>query len=125
MRYLSAEDIIRINEKVVGSQSTLRDLNRLESAAHRPRQSLFGEDAYPTLMQKAAALLHSLVLNHPFVDGNKRTATIAIEIFLSSNGRAPRWNPAEALEFIIETAQGLHGPDEIADWLDANTEPAK
>lgn len=121
MRYLAVEDIIRINESVLKSRSLVRDRNMLEAAVERPRQSVFGKDAYPTLTEKAAALLHSLILNHPFVDGNKRTATVALIIFLQINGRAPGWNPAEALEYIIEIAQGLHSPAQIAGWLDSNT----
>ncbi len=123
MRYLSVDDVIHLNRRIVGAGSRLRDRNMLESAIERPKQTVFGEDAYPTLTAKAAALFHSLVLNHPFMDGNKRTATVAVGDFLKANGRTPRWNHTAALTFIIETAQGLHGPAEIADWLEANTEP--
>lgn len=125
MRYLSVDEVIYINQDIVGAGSQVRDRNMLEAATERPKQSVFGEDAYPTVILKAAALFHSLVLNHPFMDGNKRTATLALDTFLTYNGRTPRWNPAEALEFIIETAQGLHSPAEIADWLEANTKPGK
>jgi death-on-curing protein len=81
--YLSVEQVIRINAKVQKEEALIHDRNMLESAVACPMMSAFGEDAYPTIIEKAAALLHSLVLNHPFVDGNKRTGTIA---FLHLNG---------------------------------------
>jgi len=62
-----------------------RDINLLESAVGRPFQSAFGEDAYPTILEKAIALFHSLNSNHPFHDGNKRTAIIALDDFLVAN----------------------------------------
>ncbi|MEP7293280.1 MAG: type II toxin-antitoxin system death-on-curing family toxin, partial [Chloroflexota bacterium] len=118
MRYLTVEEIIRINVKILGTKDALRDRRLLESAVARPEASAFGEDAYPTLTEKAAALMHSLVLNHTFVDGNKRTATIALMIFLRLNGLRIVWEQAEALEFITEIAEGKHGVPEIAQWLD-------
>jgi death-on-curing family protein len=63
-----------------------RDRGMIESAAGRPFHSAFGQDAYPTVVQKAAALFHSLIANHPFHDGNKRTAVLAFGIFLVANG---------------------------------------
>ena len=63
-----------------------RDISLLESAVSRPFQTVFGEDAYPTILEKAVALFHSLVSNHPFHDGNKRTAVSALYIFLLANG---------------------------------------
>jgi death-on-curing protein len=84
--YLEADEIASINGKVLGGNIALRDRGLLESAVMRPQASAFGEDAYPTLAEKGAALLHSLALNHPFVDGNKRTATLAMLTFLELNG---------------------------------------
>lgn len=63
-----------------------RDLNLLESAVSRPFQTVFGRDAYPTILEKGVALFHSLVSNHPFHDGNKRTAVIALYAFFLANG---------------------------------------
>jgi death-on-curing protein len=123
MQYLTVEDIIEINEEILGGAPALRDLGMLESAVMRPQASAFGEDAYPTLMEKAGALMHSLVLNHPFVDGNKRTATIALVDFLEINGFRVIWQRIEALEFITEIAQSKHNVAEIATWLNTNTKP--
>lgn len=125
MKYLSFEDLIDINAEILGGSSALRDAGLLESAAARPMASAFGEDAYPTLLEKAAALLHSLVLNHPFVDGNKRTATIALITFLAENNLKVTWDRAEALEFIIAVAEGKHDVSAIAAWLAANTAPGE
>jgi death-on-curing protein len=72
MRYLTVEEVLEINSEVMGGGHALRDLGLLESAVARPQASAFGIDAYPDLASKAAALLHSLVLNHAFVDGNNR-----------------------------------------------------
>jgi death-on-curing protein len=121
--YLEADEIIGINRKVLGGSAALRDRGLLESAAARPQASAFGEDAYPTLAEKAAALLHSLARNHPFVDGNKRTATLATIAFLELNQIRVKWNREEALEFIVAVAEGKHDVPAIARWLEANTEP--
>jgi len=79
VRYLTVEEVLEINAEVMGGKHTLRDRGLLESAVARPQASAFGVDAYPDLASKAAALLHSLILNHAFVDGNKRTAVLSTE----------------------------------------------
>jgi len=85
INYLTAEDVFAIARIAIGSTPHLRDAGLLDSACHRPAASAFGEDAYPTLLLKAAALLHSLTANHPFIDGNKRTAWLATVVFLRDN----------------------------------------
>jgi death-on-curing protein len=84
--YLTAEDVFAIARIAIGTTPHLRDAGLLDSACHRPAASAFGDDAYPTLLLKAAALLHSLTANHPFIDGNKRTAWLATVVFLRDNG---------------------------------------
>jgi len=84
--YLTAEDVVNIARIGLGSEPQLRDAGLLDSACHRPASSAFGDDAYPTLILKASALLHSLTVNHPFIDGNKRTAWLAAVVFLRDNG---------------------------------------
>lgn len=103
-RYLTIDEILVINEEILGGEARLRDRGLLESAVARPMASAFGDDVYPSLFEKAAALLDSLSRNHPFVDGNKRTATIALDQFLKKNRWLPKWNPAEALQFILAVA---------------------
>jgi len=121
-KYLTTKRVKRINQLIKGESSVVRDFSSLDSAVARPQASAFGEDAYPTVLEKAAAMFHSLVLNHPFVDGNKRTATVALIRFLRENGFNPRWNTEEAMEFIIEVAEGKHNVPAIVAWLSANTE---
>ncbi|MER6137482.1 type II toxin-antitoxin system death-on-curing family toxin [Streptomyces sp. NPDC001815] len=84
--YLSAEDVLGIAGLAVDDQQVVvRDVGLLESAVHRPSASMFGQEAYTDLFDKAAALLQSLAVNHPFVDGNKRTAWISCVVFLALN----------------------------------------
>jgi death-on-curing protein len=104
VRYLTVEEVLEINTEVMGGRHALRDRGLLESAVARPQASAFGADAYPDLASKAAALLHSLVLNHPFVDGNKRTAVLATLVFLDLNGYVVCWDRQEALEFVLRLA---------------------
>jgi death on curing protein len=85
MEYLTVEDLLVIVEETVG-RAAVRDLGLLDSAAHRPRASAFGEDAYPALHDKAAALLEEIVRNHALVDGNKRLAWAAAVVFYDLNG---------------------------------------
>ena len=86
MIYLDLEDLLRIAARVVGDEVQVRDAGLLESAAHRPRTTVFGADAYPDVHDKAAALLHSVVSNHALVDGNKRLGLAAVIAFLGLNG---------------------------------------
>lgn len=122
-RYLNIVELILINEELIGKRAQVRDVDLLEAAAQRPMTSAFGADAYATIPEKAAALFHSLARNHPFVDGNKRTATIAAIMFLRLNAYRVTWDAAQALEFIVEAAQGQHDARAVADWLAANCEP--
>jgi death-on-curing protein len=101
----------------------VRDRHLLRSAAKRPMLHYFGEDAYPTLLDKAAALLHSLAAHHLFYDGNKRTAARVTAVFLRQNGLEPTWDAADAYQFILEVAQNQHDVPEIARWLETNTRP--
>jgi death on curing protein len=105
MRYLTVEEVLQINAQLMGGRHVLRDRGLLESAVARPQASALEVDAYPDLVTKAAALLHSLVLNHPFVDGNKRTAVLATLVFLDLNGYLIQWDQDEALDFVLRLAQ--------------------
>jgi len=86
MRYLTVTEVLEIHAEVLDGHPALRDRRLLESAVARPQASAFGRDAYPDIVSKAAGLLHSLVLNHPFLDGNKRTAVLAMLVFVDMNG---------------------------------------
>lgn len=108
--------------KRFGGSEGLRDLELLESAAGRPVAIFDGEDLYPGVFDKAAALLQSLLKNHPFVDGNKRTALTAAGIFLQLNG----WkliNPhQEEVDFALKVDNGKLTVAEIAAWLKQHAE---
>ena len=85
--FLDLDDLLDITSQAVGGDVVVGDYGLLESALARPRASVFGQDAYPHLHLKAAALLHSLSRNHPLVDGNKRLAWTACRTFLAINGQ--------------------------------------
>ncbi|MFG2769434.1 type II toxin-antitoxin system death-on-curing family toxin [Streptomyces sp. NPDC048350] len=105
--YLSAEDVLVIAEYAVDDQNVVvRDAGLLESAVHRPSAAMFGEEAYPDLIDKAAALLQSLAINRPFVDGNKRTAWLSCVTFLAMNGVQLRPNIDAAERLVIAVATG-------------------
>jgi len=106
MRYLTVAEVLEIHAEVMGGHAALRDLGLLESAVVRPQASAFGRDAYPDVVSKAAALLPSLVLNHPFLDGNKRTAVLATLVFADLNGYQLCWDQNEALDFMLRLADG-------------------
>ena len=86
VEYLDAEDLIELARGLLGDPPPIRDVGLLGSAAARPQTTVFGEDAYPDIWTKAAALLQSLVKNHPLVDGNKRLGWLATGVFLEING---------------------------------------
>jgi len=106
MIFLSVEDLLRIADRVVDGEVGVRDLGLLEAAAARPRTSLFGEDAYPTMHAKAAALLHSVVNNHALVDGNKRLGLAGVIAFLGLNGWVLTLTNDEAYDLVISVADG-------------------
>lgn len=125
MIFLDVEDLLYVAERATGMPVEARDLGLLESAAVRPRASAFGADAYPTLHDKAAALLHSIVRNHALVDGNKRLGLAAVISFYGLNGRRLTMTNAEAYDFVMRVAAGhLDDVGEIAQQLEASSRQA-
>ncbi|MFG2408635.1 type II toxin-antitoxin system death-on-curing family toxin [Streptomyces brevispora] len=105
--YLSSEDILVIAEHACPDMRiVVRDAGLLESAAHRPSAAMFGEEAYPDVVDKAAALLQSLAINHPLFDGNKRTAWLSCMTFLAMNGVDLRPDIDAAERLVIAVATG-------------------
>jgi death-on-curing protein len=102
VEYLNLDDILGL-VRALGI-GPVRDVGLLDSATARPRSSAFGEDAYPTITLKAAALLHSLVNNHVLVDGNERLAWLATVVFLDLNGLTPALTDNEAFDLVWEVA---------------------
>ena len=106
MIFLSHDDLMKVAARVIGSQPLVRDHGLLEAAAFRPQASVFGADAYPTLWDKAAAMMESLARNHPLVDGNKRLALAGTVVFLGMNGFRLTMNNDEAYDFTIKVSTG-------------------
>jgi len=110
--YLDLDDILGLIRLL--DVGPVRDLGLIDSAVARPRSSAFGEDAYPTIELKAAALLHSLAANHGLVDGNKRLAWLSTTVFSDINGLACELGDSEAFDLVWEVAAGLNDLDAIA-----------
>jgi len=102
----------------------VRDAGLLSSAIARPRTTVFGEDAYPDLATKAAALFESLVRNHPLLDGNKRLAVVLTWTFLLNNGFRLEHTEDDAYDFTIAAASGELTLQEIREWLSSHLRPA-
>jgi death-on-curing protein len=119
MRYLTAGAILLINREEVGA-SSLMDWGRVDAAAYRPMHTIGGADAFPTIHEKAGALLHALVLSHPFSDGNKRTAWLAARMFYALNDWTLEADTEEVISFMVDVAQGLRDVPACALWLQAH-----
>lgn len=98
--YLTKSDVLAIAEEILPSVD-LRDGGQLHAAVLRPQTSVFGDDAYPDLWTKAAALLQSLIIGHPLVDGNKRLGWTSAVVFLELNGETLDGTDADAAEAIV------------------------
>jgi death on curing protein len=105
MEHLTVEDLLSIAEEILGAPA-VRDIGLLDSAAHRPLASAFGQDAYSTIHEKAAALLDAVVRHHALVDGNKRLAWLATYVFCAKNG--VELDPADddAYDLVVAVASG-------------------
>ena len=124
MIFLDLEDLLHVAERVLGIAPVVRDHGLLESALGRPQTSAFGEDAYPGIHEKAAALLHSLARNHALVDGNKRLALAATIAFYGMNGLRLTLTNDEAYDLVMSVATGaLDDVPDIAAALERGTAP--
>jgi death-on-curing protein len=126
--YLSLSQVIALHAlqmRRFGGASGLRDRGALEAAVARPRATFGGEDLYPDLAAKAAALMHSLVMNHPFLDGNKRVGAHAALLFLRANEARPVVAPAELTEVTVAVARGEVSAEALAIWLRQRMERAE
>jgi death-on-curing protein len=122
--YLTLDSLVRIAERSVGQQVLVRDYGLLEAALARPKATVLGADAYPSLHGKAAALLHSLARNHALVDGNKRLAWQATAVFMWINGYEVVAADDELFELVMVIADGtLAEVTKIAERLQATTRP--
>jgi death on curing protein len=122
--YLTAAQVLFVHARLLaetGGAPGVRDLGLLESAIARPQGTFDGQDLYPDLNGKAAALMISLVNNHPFVDGNKRVGITAAALFLVRNGLQLRASNEEIEQVTLEVAQGRLTVDQLASWFARHT----
>jgi len=127
-RYLTAEQVLFIHARLIeetGGEHGVRDLGLLQAAVARPQATFDGEELYPDVFAKAAALMESLVNNHPFLDGNKRTGIAAAALFLALNGVQLTASNPQVVEFTLGVARSQSDLATMAQWLRAHSQPAQ
>lgn len=118
VEYLDAEDLLELARRLLGDPPPVRDLGLLGAAAARPQASAFGEDAYPDIWSKAGALLHSIVGNHPLIDGNKRLGWLATAVFLELNEASVSTAANDDVyDLVMAVATGTLSVDNMAEAL--------
>ncbi|OGD54122.1 hypothetical protein A3J78_02495 [Candidatus Beckwithbacteria bacterium RBG_13_35_6] len=123
--YLSFEQVIFLHEKIIvrsGGLEGIRDFGLLYSAIERPKASFASKDLYASIFDKAAALTHSLILNHPFIDGNKRTALASLIRFLEINQKKIKANKKEFIELSLKIENKKMNFKDIVGWLKEHAE---
>lgn len=118
--FLTADDVLQVHVDQVtqyGGEPSVRDKGLLESAIQMPRSSFDGALLHPTIFEMAAAYLYHIVRNHPFVDGNKRTGTVAAIMFLDFNGIEVDADEAELVELVLSVVAGVTTKQQVADFL--------
>ena len=128
MRYISLGQVLELHRRIIeqsGGTPRMLNIGELESAVQQPRMTFGGEDLYTTLGEKAAALAFSIIRNHPFMDGNKRTGHAAMEVFLILNRHEMRASVDDAEEVILRVASGEMGREEFTDWVEAHLHSLK
>ena len=124
MRYLTIDEIFAIHDRAIreyGGSPELLDLGRLEATLAVPRQTMFGEELYPDVFSKAAILYYLLIKNHPFLDGNKRTAFLALMRFLNINGYTLNATNDALYQFTIDVASSALTKEEVEMWIKDKT----
>lgn len=124
VKYITSEQAIFYQQKIIkatGGSLGLRDLGLLESAINRPKASSNRKDLYPKVLEKAAALFHSMILNHPFLDGNKRTSLAVLYEFLKQNGLKLSAKDEEFIELPLRVERKELRLKQIAKWLKEHT----
>ncbi len=126
IEFLDLDDLVGLARDLLGDPPPIRDIGLLGSAAARPQTTAFGEDAYPDLLSKAAALLQSIVNNHALVDGNKRLGWLAIAVFLELNGiGASRASNDDIYELVVWVAASNPDLDDITTRLRRVVQPTR
>ena len=120
---ITLEEILRIHFQVIedyGGSHGVRDEGRLKSVVNAPKQNIFGAEQYSSLLDKAAVYLRNIIGDHPFSDGNKRTAITICGIFLLRNGRELKASPKSLEDFIVSVATEHLSVEDISIWLENN-----
>jgi len=128
MRLLTLGEVLALHRRILaetGGAPGVRDLNAIASAVAQQRVSAGGVDAYPSIIEKAAALAYSLVGNHSFIDGNKRIGHAAMEVLLLLNGTEIQASIDEQERLMLSLAAGQVSRAELVEWLKANTIPSR
>ena len=126
MRHLTLGEVVELHRRLLqtsGGTPAIRDLAALESAIAQPKATFASIDLHPTLAEKAAALGFSLILNHPFVDGNKRVGHAAMETFLMLNGFEIDAPVDAQARLMLDLAAGRIGRSDLIDWLRRHLKP--
>jgi len=124
IEYLSLRDVLIAHQAAIalfGGRDGIRDQNLLESSLAQPKQAISGQDLYPGVWNKAAAYAFFLARNHPFIDGNKRTAAISMNTFLVLNGHQLKIKPGKLHGVFVDIATGKMEIEEIAKWVRRNS----
>jgi death on curing protein len=124
MRFLTLIEVLALHRRVIeqsGGTFGIRDMGLLESAIAQPQITFGGEELYPSLLEKSAALGFSIIMNHPFVDGNKRIGHAAAETFLILNGMEINAPVDEQERIVLAIASGELGREAFVEWLQQNT----
>jgi len=120
VRYLTLSEVLELHRRVIeqsGGARGVRDLAALESAVAQPQMAFAGKELYPTIESKATALCFSLVMNHPFLDGNKRVGHAAMETFLVLNGYQLEADVDDSENCILDLAAGNVTREELHEWV--------
>lgn len=125
IQYITLDIVLAIHDDMIeryGGSFGIRDLGLLQSALARPQSSFAGQDLYPSIFAKAATLFHSLIFNHPFLDGNKRTTMSTTARFLFINGLELNASVLEFVEFPLRVENKHLDIEQITGWIKKNAE---
>jgi len=128
LQYVNIETVYLIHQLIIRrarTKASIRDFTLLHSAVERPKATYSGQDLYPTIFDKAAALLQSITLNHPFTDGNKRTAWSTTHKFLWDNGYHLKARRKDAVDFMVWVDNSKPSIRKISSWLKKNSKKYK